>query len=158
MVIRLDRSEFMPPVEFELICISTQLREYRLAHLLNTGMRLSLSREDDLNSDSKDPDSVTAYARFFFEDELMCRSFTLIGNNPLIRPEVLRPGDLFGMEQTRPLMPELAKADYLMLIYGDITDAELSDLCDSIRDIPDVMTAYPSDPRTLKDISPIALI
>lgn len=158
MVIRLDRSEFMPPVEFELICISTPLREYRLAHLVNTGLRLSLSREDDINADRNDRDNVATYSRFFYEDELMCRSFMLIGNKPLTRPEVLRPGDLFGSEETQPLMPEIGRTDYFLLVYGDITGDELADLCDTIREIPEVMAAYSSDPRTLKDISPIALI
>lgn len=158
MVIRLDRSEFMPPVEFELICICSQLREYRLAHLLNARIGLILSREEDLNSEHAEADGLATYARFLFDDELICRSYTLLGNQPLTRPEVTRPGDLFGTEQTQPLMQELSKADYLLLIYGDITGAELSDLCNTIRSLPDVVTAYPSDPRILKDISPIALI
>jgi len=158
MVIRLDRNEFMPPVEFALVCISTQLREYRLAHLINTELRMGLCREDDLNAGKDGQGDVATYPHFLYDDGLTCRTYSLIGNRPLTRPEVVRPGDLFGTEETQLLMPELAKADYLLLIYGDVTEMELADLCDSVRLIPEVMTAYTTDPHTIKDISPIALI
>jgi len=71
MVIRLDREEFAPPIDFAIICICASMREYRLAHLVNLALRWDLVRDDDINYAASTA-TASIYARFVFNDPLWC--------------------------------------------------------------------------------------
>jgi len=72
-----------------------------------------------------------------------------------VRPEVTKEGDLFGMEETTLLLPELAKADFILRVPDDLAVEELEQLCSLIRQISGVTIAYLADPRKLKNVEPL---
>lgn len=156
MLHRLDRDEFMPPVDFSLICICCTLREYRLAHLINSHLRFDLERVEDVNY-REGVNDLPVYARYVWDDSLAHRSVILYGNRPLTRPEVTRPGDLFSSEETALMLPELAKADYLLQLHGDFTVRELEEFRDSLHDLSDVTMAFITDPLKVKNIEPLLI-
>lgn len=156
MLHRLDRDEFMPPVDFALICICCALREYRLAHLINSQLRFELERVDDVNH-REGTDDLPVYARYVWDDSLAHRSAVLYGNRPLTRTEVIRPGDLFGSEETLLLLPELAKADYLLQLQGDFSATETEELRDALQDLPGVTMAFITDPTKVRNIEPLLI-
>lgn len=156
MLIKLDKDEFNPPVDFRLICLRSAMREYRLAHVLNHTLSIGLSREMDVNESEDDP-QLPVYARYVWEDDLAYRTWILYGNRPLTRPEVTRPGDLFSSEETMLLIPELHQADYLLQLHGDYTAIELTELRDTLHGIPGVDMAFAADPLRIKNIEPLLI-
>lgn len=156
MVIRLDKDEFNPPADFGMICISSSLKDHRLAHVLNTGLRLELFRDKDMTDDPSDP-SAPCYARFTFDDNISNRTVHLIGNRPLVVQEVTRPGDLFGSEETLLLIPELQRVDYVLQLVGNYEPEDLEEMRDVLHGLPGIALAHLTDPTTLRDISPLLL-
>lgn len=156
MQLRIDKDEFMPPVDFGLICICCSMREYRLAHLLNLHLHFDLRRDVDVNEE-QDVHGVPVYARFVWDDALSHRSILLYGNRPLNRTEVTRPGDLFSTEETLLLMPDLPKADFLLQLHGDFTSKEMEDMRDALHDLPIVTMAFITDPNKIKKIEPLLI-
>jgi hypothetical protein len=154
MVIRLDREEFNPPAEFLLLGLSSALKEYSLAHHINTRLRFELGREVDIN-DQDEANGLPVYARFRWDDQLACRSVQLLANRPLVLEETTRPGDLFGSETVRLLVPELPKADYMLQFFGNFEPNEVEEFRDLLHDIPGVNMAFVTDPNSLKDITPL---
>lgn len=156
MLHRLDRDEFMPPVDFGLIGISSALREHRLAHLMNSVLRFDLCRDEDVNAHAQEG-TMPVYARFCWDDELAARFVVLYGNRPLTRTEVTREGDLFSSEETILLLPELSQADYLLQLHGDFSAEELEDIRDAVQELPGVTMAFITDPLRIRNIEPLLI-
>jgi hypothetical protein len=154
MVIRLDRNEFNPPADFLLISIISTLKEYSLAHQLNINLRYALSREADVN-DLPEADALPLYARYVWDDELACRSVQLLGNRPLLRQEVTRPGDLFGLETVELLVPELSKADFFLQLIGNFEPTDVDTICSVLNAVPGITRAYETPITSIKDLSPL---
>jgi hypothetical protein len=154
MVIRLDKNEFNPPVDFQLICICSSLKEYQMAMLLNTGLRFELWRQPDVNAEAQEG-QMPLYARFRWDDHLACREVILLGNSPLVRQELAREGDLFGSETVTLLLAELPKVDYLLQFIGNFEPEELEDLREELHAMPGIDLAYVCDPTSLKNITPL---
>ncbi|MCF8257272.1 MAG: IPExxxVDY family protein [Flavobacteriales bacterium] len=156
MLLRLDKDEFLPPVDFGLICICCTMREYRLAHLINQNLHFDLARDGDLNAED-DMSTLPVYSRFRWEDVLAHRSTFLYGNRPLNRQEVTRPGDLFSSEETALLIPDLPKADYLLQLIGDFDASDIEHIRGSLHSIPGITLAFITDPSKIKNIEPILI-
>jgi len=154
MVIRLDKNEFNPPADFQLVCISSAMKEYQLAHRINVGLQFRLARETDVNDDAPDTE-LPVYCRYVWDDELACRTVQLLGNRPLVRQELARPGDLFGSESITMLMPELTKADYMLQLFGNFEPEEVNDICEVLHGIQGVNLAFITPVATIKDITPL---
>ncbi len=156
MLIRIDKDEFMPPVDFGLICVCSSLKEYRLAHTINRDLRLNFVRDTDVNFTEGGQD-LPLYARFVHEDELAHRSIMLYGNRPLVRSEVTRPGDLFSTEETNLLLAELPKADYLLQFNGGYSNKELEEMKESLHELPGVTIAFLAEPSKIRNIDPLLI-
>jgi hypothetical protein len=156
MQIRIDKDEFMPQVDFGLICISSSLKEYRLAYTINRDLRLNLVRDTDVNF-TEDGQNLPLYARYVHEDELAHRNIVLYCNRPLLRSEVTRPGDLFSTEETNLLLAELPKADYLLQFNGGYSNKELDEMKECLHELPGVSIAFIADPSKIKNIDPILI-
>lgn len=154
MVIRLDKNEFNPPADFQLVCISSSMKEYQLAHRINVGLQFKLARLADLNDDAIDV-QIPVYCRYAWDDELACRTVQLLGNKPLVRQELARPGDLFGSETITMLMPELAKADYMLQLIGNFETEEVDEICDILHGLQGVNLAFVTPLATIKDLTPL---
>jgi len=156
MQLRIDKDEFMPPVDFGLICICCSMREYRLAHLLNLHLRFELRRDLDVNEEEGE-NGVPVYARFVWDDALSHRSILLYGNRPLTRTEVTRPGDLFSTEETALLLPDLPKADFLLQLQGDFDPQDMEEMRDALHDLPGITMAFITDPTKVRNIEPLLI-
>ena len=118
--------------DFQLIGISSHVKDYRICWEINRNLNFDLVREESLKLKTKEGDQN--YAFFVYEDEENLIEYYLISN----RSE-------FGR-----LIPEEPKSDYFLLTKGHITEAESQEICKSISQLKPVLTSYLIEVEALK--------
>jgi hypothetical protein len=136
-------------VDFNLICISSHHKEYRLCWDINHHSDMEFKRvEEYFLGDEKSP--AMEFAQFVFEDELEHRTFYLLSNSCLPRQAELDETDLFPTENQGKLVPELRRVDYLLQVYGHINEQQLSTLVSEIGRLNMVQACWQQDAEKLK--------
>ena len=136
-------------VDFNLICISSHHKEYRLCWDINHHTGLDFRRiEEYYLGNEEDPDME--FAQFVFEDELEHRTFFLISNSCLPKQNVPAADDLFPTENQGKLVPELKPADYLLQVYGAASEQQLSKMVSDLGRLNMVQACWRQDASRLR--------
>lgn len=136
-------------VDFNLICISSHHKEYRLCWDINHHTLLDFKRiEEYLLGDVDKPEME--FAQYVFEDELEHRTFFLLTNKCLPRENVPAADDLFPTENQGKLVPELKRVDYLLQIYGHINEEQISALVANLNGLNMVQACWKQDATILR--------
>jgi len=107
---------------FSLLAVVSQLKEYKLAWLINGALQLDLVKCDDLNFEFLGKDNLFI-SNFLFQTEHS--SLRLLKNRSYIESEL---GHSF-------LIPELKKFDYLIMIQGFEDSYTLDQIMDQLREL-----------------------
>ncbi|MGB0836647.1 MAG: IPExxxVDY family protein [Flavobacteriaceae bacterium] len=146
--------DFMEEESFKLIGIVSVLEDYRLAYFLNQGLGYSLEKlENDL--DFKNLKFNSSFSLFGCYNEYSDQEIHLINNKDRVEIEQDQEDltSLFGaMEELNYLFPEKKQIDYFLKITGELTDQELQQITGSIKELPQVQTAYEVALTELKTI------
>lgn len=126
--LRVEKGE-APEVLF--IGISSAMKDYRIAHSINKGLGISLSRKDSLPVYHEKSKSSSLHAFFICREEVNRRGFELVRNR----------GD-GGLA-----MPALPQMDYLLLIHGRAPDAEVAGWIDELRKNREILLAQMITPQ-----------
>ncbi|WP_299014901.1 IPExxxVDY family protein [uncultured Polaribacter sp.] len=135
--------------QYTLIGIHTTLEDYRLAYLLNKNLdtKFSKSKSDLEFSKNGEQSTFSVYnytsKKYDFEWFLIANSFKKENQTDI--------SQLLLTAETRTyLIPEKKKIDYFIKISGETTNSYVSKKLDKIKNIEQVITAYPIDKNTLK--------
>jgi|688.fasta_scaffold826564_1 hypothetical protein len=119
---------------FQLIGISCAEEDYKLCWLFNRALEFDFERIDEL--EIMLPDKQLEFAVFEYQDQEAEVTYHLIANR----------------NQQGILVAEERQSDYFLKISGDFFSPDLPELVSSIRQIPNVMAAYPLVPKKIKSI------
>jgi len=118
------------------IGISSHLRDYRLAYLINQILGLTLEKTDDLpafNTKSENPSYFSCYT---FDDCDKQLKYFLLSNT--------------GSEGS--LVPSQKEAGYFLLIHGVVTSEMKVAIVGQLKNIPNVLTVYSIDQYKIPNI------
>ena len=119
--------------DFLLIGIVCQHKDYRLCHELNRKLEINLVREKDYEVNIAKRMNPALFSFFKYENDE--QDFFYIFENK-------------GKHSL--LIPEQKQIDFFLMIKECFQRHLLTDLVNSIKQIPIVLGAYPIDPRSLK--------
>ena len=112
--------------EFQMIGITTALKDYRLAYFLNKFLYLDLSRSEELPAEIPGLPGSVMFSFYRWEEAGTSLSFYLISN---------RSSETF-------LIPQHKQADYFLVINGSLSHESVTRFLKSIRQIPNIITAF----------------
>lgn len=124
------------PTWYTLLGVSCHLQDYRLSFLLNKKLEIHFSRLEDVflfPQQSKDP---AQFPLFYFRDEDQFNSYFLITNRT----------------SESVLIPSLKQADFILIVEGPFKDRQKEEILDSIRSIPNVLTAFEISFSSVKNL------
>jgi len=113
------------PALFTLFGISCHLKDYRLTFLLNKKLGLEFIKMEDF----------AAYSFYFCRDDDHFNTYFLLGNRG----------------QDTILFPGLKQTDFILLVEGPFKKIQKDKLLESIKDIPNVLTAFGIRFETIKN-------
>lgn len=111
---------------FTLIGISCHIRDYRFSYLLNRMLGTDFLKVEDLRGTLSNKKEPAGFSLYHYYDEDYFNSYYLLSNRSL----------------EYVLAPEVKQVDFLLIIEGDLVRARKDRLIKSIREIPNVLTAY----------------
>jgi len=114
------------PSYYSLAGISCHLKDYRLSFLLNQLLHASFSKMEDLKG---------SYSLYFYPHEECRNSYYLIGNR----------------NEEKLLFQELKQTDFVLLVEGPFKKNQFNRMINSIKTIPNVLTAFEIKPEILKN-------
>ena len=134
--------------DYALIGVHSTEEDYRLAYLLNKHLNMHLMRfHDALDFE----DSEAQFPLFEYKDEKKYLNYYLINNTHLRFVDQENSESLFGGNYTMSyLVPEKKNVDYFLKIEGSPDELFEESLAADLKQIDQVITAYPIDPESLK--------
>ncbi len=121
-------------LNFKLLGITCQLKDYRLCYYINklTGLKLAKTEDHEIDYLNRQP---LFFSRYLFVPPLGETAYYLLSNR----------GVSGGL-----LIPEMKGSDYFFLVKNFIDDENLATLHQAIVQIKEVLTATEIDPYKLK--------
>lgn len=138
-----------PEIDFELICISSHHKDYRLCWEINKKLNLKFARIEEYYLGQKE-DPGELYTQFQYNNETEHVEMFLISNRCIPTEGAAKPEDLFPAEDRIKLIPELKPVDYLLLVYGQLSEREIEDLVKELSGLSMVHKAWKQDVSTLR--------
>ncbi|MFA8301251.1 MAG: IPExxxVDY family protein [Hyphomicrobiales bacterium] len=121
--------------EYQLIGISSSLKEYRLAYFINRALGLDLRRLKDLRTTGKANDEVTPFSLFSYPEENNHITYYLLSN-----------------KNTRSnLIPDLRTTDYFLLIKKKIENSKIADVLNRLKRVSTIQTAFLLEISNIRD-------
>ena len=118
------------------IGISSHLRDYRLAYLINQLLGFTLEKTDDLSAFNTRSDKPSFFSCYIFEDRDKQLKYFLLSNT--------------GSEAL--LVPAQKEAGYFMLIRGVVSSEVEAAIVGQLKNIPNVLTTYSIDQNKIPNI------
>ena len=129
-VLKFDTDE---EFDFVLIGIVCQHKDYRLCYELNRQLEINLVREKDYEVSVARRMNPALFSFFKYENDE--QDFYYVFENK---------------GKHAMLIPEQKQIDYFLMIRESFKRLNISDLVNSVKQIPVVLGAYPIEPRSLK--------
>ena len=114
------------PVIFTLIGISCHVKDYRISFLLNKHLGSDFQKMEDLEITLNNKKDAAEFSFYYYPDEDYFNTYYLVANR----------------SQEYVLAPEIKQVDFLLIVEGEFRKAQKDKLIRSIRNIPNVLTAY----------------
>ena len=109
-----------------MVGISTALKDYRLAYYLNKTAGMELVRSEDLPTEIPELDKACYFSFYCWNEPGTENFFYLISN---------RTADIF-------LLSDQKQADFFLVIKGGFSNESITRIIKTIRQIPNVVTAF----------------
>lgn len=122
--------------EFQMLGITTAMKDFRLAYYLNKLVYLDLARSEDLPAEIQGLSKPLNFSFYSWEEPGAALCFYLISN---------RSANTF-------LIQEHKQADYFLVIKGAFSLESVTRFLKTIRQIPNVITAYKINVRSDKKV------
>ncbi|MFD2161357.1 IPExxxVDY family protein [Paradesertivirga mongoliensis] len=119
-------------LDFVLIAITSQLKDYMLCFKLNRQLNINLYKIDELVIESNSNEIF--FSRYQYQIPESETDVYLLANK----------GD------QGYLIPEMKRVDYFILIRNYISEEEVEQMIDDINKLPEILAAIEVDPRKLK--------
>jgi hypothetical protein len=114
------------PVTFTLIGISCHVKDYRISFLLNRHLGSAFLKLEDLKITLNNKKEAAEFSFYYYHDEDYFNTYYLLANRC----------------EEYVLAPEIKQVDFLMIVEGEFSKVQKDRLIASIRNIPNVLTAY----------------
>lgn len=138
-----------PEIDFELICISSHHKDYRLCWEINRNLGMELKRIDEYFLGTKE-NPGELFSQFNYSQSTDHVEYYLIANRCIPEEGKEKPEDLFPTEDSMKLVPEMKQVDYLLLIYGQLNTSEMKSLEDNLNELVMVQAAWKQDVHKLR--------
>lgn len=122
--------------EFQMIGIASTMRDFRLAYYLNKMVFLNLAKNEDLPAEIPGSADPVPFSFYQWEENETGLCFYLISNK----------------RQNSWLIPEQKQADFFLLIKGGFSQESYKRFISTIRQIPNVITAFKINRKSDKKI------
>ncbi|HRY31482.1 MAG TPA: IPExxxVDY family protein [Bacteroidales bacterium] len=128
-----------PPDEpdYKILGIATAMKDYRLAYYLNRELYLDLKRSEDLEVSEEEAGSGLTFS--FFKDDK--------------GPDEISYYLLTNRNRQGVLLPDLRESDFFLLIRGLLPGSAITRILKTIRQIPNVLTAYSVQAKRNKKVT-----
>lgn len=139
---------------FKLIALHGSIEEYRLAFLLNKHLNLQLARaREDL--DFTNSDTHVKFPLYeFYDCQNHCRYYLIANRAQQQKMREPETTGLFKGENQDPnpfyLLPEFQHADFFLKIEEEGNSVSEGALMESLKEIPQLATAYRIDSNRIK--------
>ena len=119
-----------------LLGISCHKQDYWVAYKLNETLHIKLKRMADLPVYIQSLEQTYMFPLFYFENNDKLLGYYFLANH--------NPG--------RKLFPSLKTTDFFLLVNGQFTENEKTELIEKIKKTPKVLTAFEVDFKHVKDL------
>lgn len=116
---KIIKLSFEPENEFLLISLATSLSDYNLCWAINKQLGISLTREDDFMTHSRDDVSPAGFSLYKYTDDELIREFSLISNK----------------SENGYLTKGFNKIDFFMKVSGELSDSEIDEYTIALKNI-----------------------
>ena len=121
-------------LDFQLIAITTSLKDYRTCYLINKHLNFDFTRQQDLKVDIHPASQAGLFSLYHYQQDESDADFYFIANK--------------GSEGS--LIPEMREADYFMMIKNYIDEDDLEQIVTGLNRIPEIVAAVKIDPKRIK--------
>ena len=122
---------------FHLVALNTNVKEYKLAWVLNRDLQINLSKMDNISIGFSGGKSLSI-SNFIYEREY--QTFRLLKNR----------SESFDDQYNAYLLPEMKNFDYFLMVADDSTTFDINPFISTIKQIPFVQFAVLVDTASLK--------
>lgn len=126
--------KFELDLDFVLVAITCQLKDYRICYLINKALQADFVRIDELQLNFIAENTSSSFSRYAYLPKNSETEFYLLANRGT--------GAL--------LIPEMAGVDYFLLIKNFIDEEDLNHWISTIKKIPEVLATVEVEPKKLK--------
>ena len=134
---------------YTLIGIHTPLSDYKLAYFLNKHLEISFCKAD-YKLDFKDKENKSCFDVYEYSDTKLEYDWFLIANVY----KTLRTNQTISLFEESfvktYLIPEKKNVDYFIKITGSLSDTNVLNTIEKIKNIPQIATSYTINTDTLK--------
>ena len=117
-----------------LFGICSHDKDYKFCWMLNQKLGMDFSKSDSVKIASKKQAAQAEFPVYHFCEEEIFTDFYIISNK----------------SGTTTLIPEQKKADYFLMIKGNLTQDEKNDTLKKIKETQGILTAFEINPEKLK--------
>ena len=126
---------FEPDFDFRIIGISCHAKDYRLIWTINRELDFNLRKTNDHEIVTGKKDArKSSFSQFIWDDEEQMKSYTLFSNR----------------SQGGLLVPEMKQADFLLILKGNFSNTDISELKEKINSLDVVLAAFEIQVDSLK--------
>jgi len=90
------------------------------------------------------------FSQFTYLDDTNHTEFFLVANRCIPEVGKIKPENLFPTEDTLNLIPEMIQVDYLLLIYGQMNQEDMTLLEEGLNGLSMVQAAWKQDVEKLR--------
>ncbi len=126
--------KFELDLDFILVAITAQLRDYRLCHHINKTSGVSFSKDNDLEIIYHDDVEPVFYSRYVYQKNDTSPLFYFISNKG----------------SRGYLIPEMKKTDYFIIIKNFIDQDDLNQFITKLNQVKDILVAVEVNPKKVK--------
>ena len=123
--------------DYQLIGISSPLKEHRLAVFINRTLNFNLRRLKDLTTSQKSGASTSPFPLYSYDLGENQSTYYLLSNK----------------NKVSKLVPSLKSIDYFLLIKNKLTETSVSKLIKNLTSISAIQTAFEFDQKIVKDMT-----
>ena len=127
---------YNPDYKFALIGISSHENDYKLAWSINNDLNLNLSKQEDISIFNKKYSETQNFSVFSHNDETNLTLYNLISNRC----------------ENGFLIHEYNKFDYFLQIYGELTDTDIKEILNKLKQNNNIIIAGKLDLSQIKSI------
>ena len=140
--------------DFSLLAVSAHVPDYKVCIEINRLLNIELSRDASIELSHKNISSPLLFSCFAFQDEEEQSEFILLSNKSgnMVTSSKTATLSLFSEEKQDVkflLVPELAQADFLLLLKADNHRDLIYDIQNKLKSITFVLSVQKIEPETL---------